>query len=158
MLNYCMFMHISVELDAIDEKILMELSKNSRRSYNQLANILGISPNTVLKRVKNMETRGIIKNYSLVVDRKKLGYDVTAIIEITLREKLAETEKKLAQIPNIYEVYDITGTSDCIVVGSFKNTSELGKFTKQLLDDPTIYRTNTHVVLEKVKEDLRFLL
>ncbi|MGI0070013.1 MAG: Lrp/AsnC family transcriptional regulator [Nitrosotalea sp.] len=147
-----------MSLDEIDERILAELSKNSRRSYNQLADILGISPNTVLKRIKNMESQGIIKNYSLVVDHKKLGYDVTAIIEITVKEKLAEIEKKLAQIPNIYEVYDITGTSDCIVVASFKNTAELGKFTKQLLNNPSVYRTNTHIVLEKVKEDFRFPL
>ena len=147
-----------MRFDEIDQKIVKELSKNSRRSYNQLARIIGISPNTVLKRVKDMESLGIIKSYSLVVDHKKLGYDVTAIIEITVTDKLAEMEKKMAKISNIYEVYDITGTSDCIVVGSFKNTSELGKFTKELLNNPSVYRTNTHVVLEKVKEDFRFPL
>lgn len=151
-------MHINMTFDDLDEQILGELSKNSRRSYNQLASVLGISPNTVLKRVKDMESRGIIKNYSLVVDHKKLGYDITAIIEITVTQNLAELEKKMAQISNIYEVYDTTGTSDCIVVGSFKNTSELGRFTKELLDNPSVYRTNTHIVLEKIKEDFRFPL
>jgi DNA-binding Lrp family transcriptional regulator len=151
-------MHISVTLDAINERILAELSKNSRRSYNQLASILGISPNTVLKRVKDMESQGIIKSYSLVVDHKKLGYDVTAIIEITVTKNLTEIEKKMAKNSNIYEVYDTTGTSDCILVGIFKNTDELGKFTKELLDNPSVYRTNTHIVLEKVKEDFRFPL
>jgi len=145
-------------LDEIDKKILNELSKNSRRSYNQLADILRISPNTVLKRVKDMESSGIIKNYSMVIDREKLDRNITAIIEITVTEKLKEIEKKLAKIPNIYEVYDTTGTSDCIVVGSFKNTDELSRFTKQLLDNPSVSRTNTHVVLEKVKEDLRLYL
>lgn len=147
-----------MELDKINERLLTELSKNSRRSYNQLADTLGISPNTVLKRVKEMESRGIIKNYSVVVDHKKLGYDITAIIEIAVTEKLAEIEKKLARISNIREIYDITGTSDCIVVAIFKNMSELGKFTKQLLDNPSVYRTNTHMVLEKVKEDFSFPL
>jgi DNA-binding Lrp family transcriptional regulator len=147
-----------MSLDEIDERILAELSKNSRRSYNQLADILGISTNTVLKRIKDMESEGIIKNYSLVVDHKKLGYDVTAVIEITAKENLAEIERKLAKTSNIYEVYDVTGTSDCIVVGSFKNTAELGKFTKQLLNNPSVYRTNTHIVLEKVKGDFRFPL
>lgn len=147
-----------MSLDETNEKILTELSKNSRRSYNQLADILGISPNTVLKRMKDMESQGIIKNYSLVVDRKKLGYDVTAIIEITVTENLTEIEKKLAKISNIYGVYDITGSSDCVVIGSFKNTTELGKFTKQLLDNPYVYRTNTHIILDKVKEDFRFPL
>ncbi len=151
-------MHMPMGLDKIDEKILTELSRNSRQSYNQLAKILGISPNTVLKRIKDMESQGIIKNYSLVLDHKKLGYDITAIIEITVRGKLKEIERKLARISNIYEVYDITGTSDCIVVGSFRNTSDLGKFTKQLLNDPSVYRTNTHIVLEKVKEEFRILL
>jgi DNA-binding Lrp family transcriptional regulator len=65
---------------------------------------------------------------------------------------------KLAQLPNIYEVYDTTGTSDCMIVGSFKNSSELGKFTKRLLNNPHVHRTNTHIVLEKIKEDFRFPL
>ncbi|MGI0047665.1 MAG: Lrp/AsnC family transcriptional regulator [Nitrosotalea sp.] len=147
-----------MELDEINERLLTELSKNSRRSYNQLADMLGISPNTVLKRVKEMESQGIIKGYSIVVDHRKLGYDITAIIEITVTEKLAEIEKKLARISNIREIYDITGTSDCIVVGSFKNMGDLGKFTKQLLDNPSVYRTNTHMVLDKVKEDFSFPL
>lgn len=141
--------------DKIDKRILEELSKNARRSYNQIAEIIGISPNTVLKRIKDMESSGTIRSYSPVMDHKKLGYEITAIIEITVTEKLKEIEKKMARIPNIYEVYDTTGSSDCIVVGSFKNNEELGRFTKQLLDDPFIYRTNTHIVLEKVKEDLR---
>lgn len=143
--------------DKIDRIILEELSKNARRSYNQIADIIGISPNTVLKRIKDMESSGTIKGYCPLVDHKKLGYEITAVIEITVTKKLKEIEKRLARIPNIYEVYDTTGPSDCIVVGSFKNSEELGKFTKQLLDDPLIYRTNTHVVLEKIKEDLRML-
>ena len=144
--------------DKVDERILSELLKNSRRSYNQLADILKISPNTVLKRVKDMESQGVIKDYSVIVDHKKVGYEVTAIIEIAAKEKLTGIERKLAQIPNIYGVYDVTGTSDAIIIGSFKNTNTLGKFTKQLIDNPLVYRTNTHIVLDKLKEDFRFMM
>ena len=147
-----------MEIDDLDRRILEELLKNSKRSYRQLADDLGIAPGTVLKRIKDMESNGIIKGYSVVVDHSKLGSQIIALIEIiSSGGKLEEMGKKLAKLGNIYGVYETTGSPDAIIIGKFKDTDELGKFARYLLGLPSVSRTNTHVVLNTVKEDFRLL-
>ncbi len=147
-----------MEVDDLNRRILGELLKNSKRSYRQLADDLGIAPGTVLKRIKDMESSGIIKGYSVVIDHNKLGSQIIALIEIiSSGGKLEEMGKKLARIENIYGVYETTGSPDAIIIGKFKDTDELGKFARFLLGLPSVSRTNTHVVLNTVKEDFRIL-
>ncbi len=148
-----------MEIDDLDRHILKELLKNSKRSYRQLADELAISPGTVLKRIKDMESSGIIRNYSVVIDHSKIGSQIIALVEIiSSGGKLEEMGKKLAKHPNIYGVYETTGSPDAIIIGRFKDTDELGKFARFLLGLPSVSRTNTHVVLNTVKEDFRILI
>jgi DNA-binding Lrp family transcriptional regulator len=146
-------------VDDLDKRILEELLKNSKRSYRQLADDLEIAPGTVLKRIKEMESKGIIKGYSIIVDQGKLGSQIIALIEIiSSGGKLEEMGKKIAKFPNIYGVYETTGSPDAIIIGKFGDTDELGKFARYLLGLPSVSRTNTHVVLNTVKEDFRVLI
>ncbi|MGC1709369.1 MAG: Lrp/AsnC family transcriptional regulator [Nitrosotalea sp.] len=146
-------------VDDLDKRILEELLKNSKRSYRQLADELEIAPGTVLKRIKDMESKGIIKGYSIIVEQGKLSSQIIALIEITSSGgKLEEMGKKLSKLPNIYGVYETTGSPDAIIIGKFRDTDELGKFARHLLGLPSVSRTNTHVVLNTVKEDFRILI
>ncbi|HET8720196.1 MAG TPA: winged helix-turn-helix transcriptional regulator, partial [Candidatus Nitrosotenuis sp.] len=69
-------------LDKTDVKILKNLLVDARLSSRQLALKLGMSTVTILTRIKRMEQEKIIKGYTAVIDQEKLGYDLTAIIEI----------------------------------------------------------------------------
>jgi DNA-binding Lrp family transcriptional regulator len=60
--------------------------------------------------------------------------------------------------PNSRAVYDIGGLTDMIVVAKFKNRGQLSNFVKKDLTLPYVERTNTHIVLLKVKEDFRLIL
>jgi DNA-binding Lrp family transcriptional regulator len=145
-------------LDEIDEKILRKLLSDARRSYRRIAEEIGVSPPTVLARVEKLENEGIIKSYSALLDHEKLGYDLTAIIEIIAQKgKIVDMEKQIAKFPNVCAVYDITGLTDMIVVAKFKNRRELSNFVKKDLALPYVERTNTHIVLITVKEDFRFI-
>jgi DNA-binding Lrp family transcriptional regulator len=105
-----------------------------------------------------MEKEGLIKGYSVILDHEKLGYELTAITEITVSKgKLIEMEKEIAKFPNICAVYDVTGLTDAIIIAKFHNREELSKFTKVLLGMPFVERTNTHIVLTTVKEDFRLM-
>ena len=148
-----------MEVDDLDKSILGELLKNSKRSFRQLADELEIAPGTVLKRIKDMESKGIIKGYSVLVDHAKIGPQIVALIEITSSGgKLEEMGKKLSKLPNIYGIYETTGSPDVIIIGRFRDTDEMGKFARFLLGLPSVSRTNTHVVLNTVKEDFRILI
>lgn len=145
-------------MDETDVKILKKLLSDARMSYRKVAEEIGVSAPTVLARVEKLESEGIIRSYSTLVDHEKLGYDLTAIIEITATKgKIVDLERQIAKFPNACAVYDITGLTDMVVVAKFKNRKELSNFIKKNLSLPYVDRTNTHLVLLTVKEDFRLL-
>ncbi len=145
-------------VDELDTKILQQLTRNARQSYRQIARKLRVSTGTVLTRIRRLEEMGIIRGYTIMLDTEKLGYQLTALSELVVSKgKLLEMEREIARLSPVCAVYDITGTTDAIVIGKFRNREELGNFTKSLLAMPFVERTNTHLVLTTVKEDFRTL-
>lgn len=144
-------------LDEIDMAIIKELVKNGRASYRSIARKLKLSVATVASRIAALEKEGIIKGYTALIDYEKIGYEITAIIELTISHgKLIEVQKEVAKSSNVSSVYDITGESDSIIIGRFRDRKELNDFVKWLLSIPHVERTLTHLVLSIVKEDIRF--
>jgi DNA-binding Lrp family transcriptional regulator len=147
-----------MELSETDKKILKNLLEDARFSSRQIAKNVGVSVGTVLSRIKKMEDAGLIKGYSVILDHEKIGYELTVVTEITVSKgRLVEMENEIAKMPGVCGVYDVTGLTDAVIIGKFKNREDLGKFTKHLLALPYIERTNTHVVLTTVKETFRLL-
>ena len=145
-----------LQIDDVDRKVLARLSEDCRASYRQIAQRCNVAVGTVLARVKRMEKAGIIKGYSALLDHEKLGYELTALTEITVSKgKLVEMEQAISKNPNVCAVYDITGLTDALVVAKFRNREELSRFTKAVLALPFVDRANTHLVLTTVKEDFR---
>jgi len=145
-------------MDELDKKILQAYLSDSRVSYRELAHKLSVSTTTVQSRTSKLEKAGIIRGYSAIFDHEKVGYQLTAITEISVAKgKLLELEREVAKLPQVLAVYDVTGLTDAMVIAKFKSREELSKFTKTLLAMPFIERTNTHIVLTTVKEDFRLL-
>lgn len=145
-------------LDEIDRKILAELLINSNRSNRELARAIGVSAATVINHIQRLESAGVITDYSVMLDFERLGYELTVIMTVTVnRGKLLETQREIAKLPYVCAVYDVTGQVDSIVIAKFKNRRELSEFPKDLLAMEYVERTNTHVVLNTVKEDFRMI-
>lgn len=147
-----------LELDEIDYKILKELSKNSRRSSRDIARRLDLSVATVASRIKRLVETGVIKGFTIDLDAEKLGYDITVVMEVYVAKgKLLEVEREIAKLPGVCAVYDVTGEYDALVVARFRSRSELSNFTKKLLSMNNVERTNTHVVLNIIKENFKLI-
>lgn len=145
-----------MKLDDTDKKIIGYLISDARLSARQIALKIEMSTVTVLSRIKKLEAEKIITGYSVLIDHEKLGYDLTAIIEIVgKKDKLFKIQERLSGIENVCAVYDITGTTDTIVVCKFKKREELSNFVKEVASIPYIENTITHVALNTVKEDFR---
>jgi len=145
-----------MDLDKTDERILKNLMVDARLSARQLALKLGISTVTVLSRIKKLEREKIIKGYTALIDHEKLGYNLTAIIEIIgKKDKIIDMEVEISKIENVCGVYDITGNTDTLVIAKFKSRNELSEFVKGLASIQNIENTITHVVLNTTKEDFR---
>lgn len=143
-------------LDKNDERILKNLLVDARLSARQLGFKLGMSTVTILSRIKKLEKEKIIKGYTALIDHEKLGYTLTAIIEIIAKkDKIIDIEKELSKIENVCGVYDITGNTDTLVIAKFKSRNELSEFVKGIATIQNIENTITHVVLNTAKEDFR---
>lgn len=143
-------------VDELDRAILEDLNADARRSHRTIAHHLEVSPTTVSARIARLESSGIIRGYVPILDDEQLGWDLWATIGIRISKgKLREVEERLARNPRAYAIYDLTGEFDALVIGRFRDRRDLDRFVKHALQDPHIERTNTQVVLNRVKEDRR---
>ena len=141
------------DFDEIDLKILNILSIDGRENKSTIARKVERSPNTVIKHIKDLEENGVIKNYGIQIDYEKIGYDIIALIELTISKgKMLEVERNIAKIPNVFAVYDITGEYDALILAKFRNRGDLSKVIKKIHTSPYVERTNTHIVLNVIKE------
>ena len=147
-----------MKLDEKDKKILKNLLVDARLSSRQLAHKLGMSTVTIISRLKKLEKENIILGYTARLNQEILGYDLTAVIEITTAQgKMLEIGKKISDYENVTAVYDITGSADTIVIVKFKNRPSLSEFVKNISSLPNVENTVTHIVLNTIKEDQRFI-
>jgi len=71
--------------------------------------------------------------------------------------KMIEVETEIAENPNVFGVYDITGDYDALVFARFKTRTELSEMIKKLHASPNVRRTNTHLILNVIKEGSSFV-
>jgi DNA-binding Lrp family transcriptional regulator len=143
-------------LDELDRSILEELNTDARHSHREIAQRLKVSPTTVSARIARLESQGVIRGYIPVLDDEQLGWDLWAAIGIRISKgRLREVEERLARDARAYAIYDVTGDNDALLIGRFRDRRDLDRFVKHALQDPHIERTNTQVVLNRVKEDRR---
>ena len=103
----------NIQLDPFDIKILNALQENGGLSNQELAEKIGLSASPCSRRVKILEDNGVIEGRFTRLDRKKLGLDITAIIQIGMDrhtpEKFQVFEKHVTQHSEVTECYLITG-------------------------------------------------
>jgi Lrp/AsnC family leucine-responsive transcriptional regulator len=102
-------------LDKIDKKILNLLQVNARLSNQDMADEVGLSPSACLRRFKSLENSGIILGYKPILNTKKLGLDMTVLLQVSVDkhspEQFASFEKAVAKLPNVVECLLLTGQS-----------------------------------------------
>jgi len=141
-------------MDGTDLEIISHLQRNGRDSYREIAKTLGLAPATVMKRVKELETSGVIKGYSVELDYDKLGFDIHVIVDVRVAKgKLQQIEKKIAKDPNVLMVFDNTGPFDATVLARFKNRGGLDRFIKKLQTYDFVERTETKLILNTIKDE-----
>ena len=105
-----------VSLDKIDRQILALLRENARMSNLELAESVNLSPTPCARRVKQLEDSGIITGYSVTTDPRKLGYQLSVYIAISMDKHTAERfsnfEKKLREFPEVVSCSIVTGRSE----------------------------------------------
>ena len=146
-------------IDDVDLALLRALNQDARKSYRDLAKELGLALSTVSARVKRLEQQEYITGYVPVLDPQRLGFDLVVIVGVKiLHGRLLEAQKRIAKLPRVFGVYDVTGEWDSMVLARFRDREELNEFIKDILQLPYVERTGTQLVLNTVKEEKRVLL
>ncbi len=148
-----------LSVDDIDKKILKFLVWDARLSYREIARQAKLSTTTVIERLKKLKSNGVINGYSVNLDSKKLGYELTAIIELVAPKMvLLKAMGEITELPNVYAIYHTTGDVDVIIIAKFRSIDELQKFLGELYNKLEIQRSETRIVLSTMKEDFRVMI
>ncbi|WIT13337.1 Lrp/AsnC family transcriptional regulator [Paucibacter sediminis] len=102
-----------MELDRIDRQILQVLQEDGRIANQELADRVGLSPSPCLRRVRALEEAGVIAGYRALLDAKKLGLSLMALVHISMDlhtpERFANFEASVRLLPEVLECLLITG-------------------------------------------------
>jgi DNA-binding Lrp family transcriptional regulator len=145
-------------LDDTDRALLAALQRDSRQTVQQLAAAVGLSATPCWKRVKEMESAGVIRGYGASVDRESVGLSLCVLAEVNLTQHTENTvrefERAVAACPQIVSCYSTTGAADY----SIKVLVEDIKSYESFLHDtafklPGVTHIRSSVVLKEVKAD-----
>ncbi len=141
-------------LDEIDLRLLEMLQGHGRTSQHDLAQAVGLSSPAVGERIRKLEERGVIRGYTVLVDPRKLGRDVTAFIFVGINGSRFYTEfrERVMEHPEVLECHSITGQGSHVLKVRTASTSTLEGLLAEVQAWPGVQWTTTSIVLSTMKE------
>ena len=141
-------------LDAVDQKIVQLLIKNARISYSDIGQEVGISRVAVKARIQALEQRGIIEEYTTIINPQKISGAVSCYFEIeTLPDTLAEVTEILKQNEIITQVYRVTGKNKLHVHAVAASSEEMETLIREVIDPlPGMVSCSCNVILSRIKD------
>lgn len=142
-------------MDHIDIKILRYLTKDARMNASQISQRVHLSISAVIERMKKLESSGLIKGYTAVIDEKQAGFNVQAMISIRLEHPKYNQEfnRQMCNHECVMECFYITGDFDYIARIGVSSTEELTKVLHDVKQIPGVSLTRTYVVLDNIKQN-----
>lgn len=146
-------------MDYIDYKILKELKANAREKASVISEKIGLSVSTVIDRIRKMEDSGIISGYTVEINQKKTGNDMTALMEVSLEHPKYYNDftEMIRNNPNIVDCYYLTGEFDFILKVVTDSSDSLEMIHRKIKSMDGVSATNTHFVLKSVKNEFTIL-
>ncbi|MGV3465123.1 MAG: Lrp/AsnC family transcriptional regulator [Heyndrickxia sp.] len=143
-----------MKIDNIDKKIIDELNNNSRLSMSELGRRVNLSSPSVTERVRQMESFGVIKKYTLEVEYEKLGLPIQCIIEATVKNGDYRSFKNyIERLPNVEFCYRIAGNACYMLKMHFETLAKAEEFIDTV---SPFAQTVTHFIFSKVQTNIRF--
>src|SRR5512133_3782310 len=148
------------ELDRYDRLLLAELQRDSRQTVQQLAAAVGLSSTPCWKRVKELEARGVIRRYTALVDREKVGLSLCVLAELNLTRHAEDDVQRFEQAvegcPQIVSCYATTGQADYVIKVLVPDIKSYEAFLHETAFRlPGVTHVRSSVVLKEVKSETR---
>lgn len=141
-------------LDELDRKIVKLLIQNARMSYSDIGEQIGISRVAVRSRVQALEQRGIIEEYTTIINPQKISGAISCYFEIEATpETLMETAARLKENDTVTQIYRVTGKSKLHVHAVASSSEEMEKLMYETIDKlPGVLECSCNMIFSRIKD------
>ena len=141
-------------LDELDQKIVRLLIENARMSYSEIGAKVGVSRVAVKLRIQALEQRGVIEEYTTVINPQKLSGAVSCYFEIeTEPSALAHVVEVLKADDTVTQIYRVTGDSRLHVHAVAASAREMEALSTEVIDPlPGVTRCSCSTILSRIKD------
>jgi Lrp/AsnC family leucine-responsive transcriptional regulator len=147
-------------MDAINQRILLVLSRDGRISNLELADRVGLSPSACMRRVQELERSGVIAGYRAVLDKESLGVGFTAYVTVGLsihtKQAQVDFETAIASATEVVECHNVTGSFEYLLRVEAADLVAYKHFHTDVLGVlPQVAAITTYVVMSSPKDERR---
>ena len=145
-----------IELDRYDIRLLQALQRDARLTSQELAAIAHLSASQCNRRQRKLEKAGLIEGYVAILDRERSGFDVMAIINLSLarhgHNPSEQLHQAVANMPQVLECWAVTGDSDYVIKVVAADLQAFNRFLMQdLLALKIVTAVRTSILLQAIK-------
>jgi len=143
-------------IDNLDRRILAELQRNCDTSLEALGEKVGLSRNACWRRIKALETAGVIRNRVALLDAAKLGLGLSVFIQIRTSNHAADWLENFAratrEMPEILGAYRMTGDLDYLIRARVADVAAYDRLYQRLIKKIDVSDISASFVMEELKE------
>ena len=141
-------------LDTLDQQIVQLLIENARSSYSEIGQKIGISRVAVKMRIQALEQRGVIEEYTTIINPQKIGGAVSCYFEIeTQPDALPEVAQILKGNEVVTQIYRVTGRNKLHVHAVAASGEEMEKLIREVIDPlPGVIDCSCNIILSRIKD------
>lgn len=150
-----------MDIDKVDKEILVTMQADGRTTMARLAEVVHLSETPCLRRLKRLESDGIIEQYRAILSRSALGLGIHAFafvrFDVHTRGQSDKFEREIEAIPRIIACYNISGTADYLLEVVSRNMDEYGMFMRDVLRTlPGVTSVESMFCMREVKKNAGF--
>ena len=140
--------------DELDQKIVQLLIKNARFSYSDIGKEVGISRVAVKARIQALEKKGVIEEYTTIINPQKISGAISCYFEIeTLSNSFTDVIEILNQNNIVTQIYRVTGKNKLHVHAVAASNSEMEHFLHTTIDTlPGVTSCSCNIILSRIKD------
>ncbi|AJD43886.1 Lrp/AsnC family transcriptional regulator [Rhizobium sp. SEMIA 4085] len=150
-------------MDDLDRRILAAMQQNNRHSFAELADLVGSSAASCMRRVNKLRADGVIIADISLIEPKAVGKSLTVIVNVELdRERLDlvdEFKRAMRAAKEVTQCYMVTGDADFVLIVAVEDVEAFDVFVKtKLYTNPNVRKFRSMIALDRVKFEPRMLV
>jgi len=143
-------------MDAIDKAILEILEENAKLGTKEIAQQVGLSVTPTYERIKKLEREGVIRRYTIELDKKKIGKELRVFCYVSLKEHnldlLQRFEEQVIALPEVASCYHIAGDHDYALMIDIQDMETYEQFLRHKLTTiPSIVNVRSSFVMNEIR-------